>query len=120
MVYRIADDGTIAEQYDLALQSGMSKWSKQHEAISLQIGLPAPALLLLIEPLFAMGIDRAKSYPAAASAVLLSSWPSLMAVAALASVLAALAWRKSRAFGLPKREQVAWLVFILTKWSWRS
>ena len=113
MAYRIADDGTIVEQYDLALQSGMLKWSKQHEAMSLHIGLPAPAILLLIEPLFVMGIDQAKSYPAAVRAVLLSSWPGLMAVAALASVLAALAWRKSGAFGLPTREQVAWLVFVL-------
>ncbi|MFI5460866.1 MAG: hypothetical protein ACHRXM_36105 [Isosphaerales bacterium] len=113
MVYRIADDGAIQDRFELTLQTGSPVRIKQHEAVQLTLALPAPAMLLFIEPLFVMLIDQAESNPAAVSAMLKSSWPSLMAVFALSLVLAIMAWRRNRAFGLPNREQVAWVVFVL-------
>jgi len=113
MVYRIADDGAIQDRFELTLQTGNPVRIKQQEAVQLTLALPAPAILYVVEPLLVMGIDQLQSYPAAVSAMLKSSWPSLMAVFALSLVLAVMAWRRNRAFGLPKREQVAWVVFIL-------
>ena len=36
-----------------------------------------------------------------------------MVVFALSAVLAVVAWRRSRSFGLAKRDRVAWVVFVL-------
>ena len=43
-----------------------------------------------------------RDYPAAVVAMLKKSWPSLLAVLVLSSVLALIAWRRSRGFGLSR------------------
>ena len=78
------------------------------------LALPAPAILLRDRAVIPDGgrsgaelsggvqCHRSNGYG-------LRSWPSC----ALASVLAVIAWRRSRAFGLRRREQIAWTVFVL-------
>jgi len=113
IVYRIADDGTIRDSFELTLQTGMRVPSQQATDFLLALGLPAPALLFAIESLVVMGDGQAQSYPAAVRAMLKRSWPGLAAVLAFSSVLAVVAWRRSRGFGLSRREQVAWGAFVL-------
>jgi hypothetical protein len=77
------------------------------------LGLPAPAIVLVIGVLIVIASDPPLSYSAAVTALLKDSGPSLIAVVALSTVLAILVQRRSRAFGLSRREQIAWSVFVL-------
>ena len=72
------------------------------------LALPAPAALIGVE----LGFDPAglRRSPAA---LLRRTWPAWGSALALAIVLAALAWRRARAFGLPGRERAAWAGFVL-------
>jgi hypothetical protein len=88
-------------------------WSEESGTFLLAVAVPAPAIVIMFEPLRLMDVDPARSYPAAVSAMLKSSWPSLLVFGALALVLAMMAKRRSRVFGLSKREQFAWAVFVL-------
>ena len=65
MVYRIADDGAIQDRFEVTLQTGSTVDEQAGETLLLALGLPAPAILLAIEPLLLMAIDRTQSYPAA-------------------------------------------------------
>ena len=112
MIYRIAGDGTIQDQFEVILRNGTSALSEEMGAFLLALAVPAPAILIVIEPLFLMDVYQAQSYPAAVSAMLRSSWPSLLMVFALTMVLAVMAQRRSRGFGLSTREQLAWAVFV--------
>ena len=60
-----------------------------------------------------MARNPAQGYRAAFAAMLKQAWPSLLAVLALSSLLAAIAWRRARAFGLSRREQLVWAGFVL-------
>jgi len=111
-VYRIAKDGAIQNQFDLDLQIGSSVPSKQTQAIELALCVPAPAILFVGDLLIMIGIDETESDPPVLSALLKNSGPSLIAVLALALILAEMARRRSRAFGLSHREQFAWAVFV--------
>jgi hypothetical protein len=111
-VYRIAKDGAIQDQFDLDLQIGSSVPSKQTQAIELALCVPAPAILFVGDLLIMLGIDETESDPPVLSALLKNSGPSLIAVLALALILAEMARRRSRAFGLSHREQFAWAVFV--------
>lgn len=113
IVYRIADNGSIRDRFEVALQNGSRPTSEQANAFQLALGLPAPALLLAVEPLMLMAAEPRHSYGEAADIVLKITWPSIAAVSALASVLAAIAWRRSRGFGFSRRAQTAWVVFVL-------
>ncbi len=113
MVYRIANDGSIQDRYELTLQSGSRVQSEQTRAYGLALAVPVPAILFVVDLFIAIGIDRTQSYPAVFLALLKSSGPSLMVIFALSAVLAIMAWRRSRSFGLAKRERVAWVVFVL-------
>jgi hypothetical protein len=113
IVYRISDDGAIQDSFELTLQTGSPVPSKQATDFLLALGLPAPAILLAIEPLIVMEDGQAQSYPAAVRATFRRYWPGLAAVLALSSVLALVAWRRSRGFGLSGREQAAWGAFVL-------
>ena len=113
ILYRIAADGAIQDRFELALQSGSPATNQAGLQMQVFLGLPAPAFLFVVEPLFLMRTDRIQSYPAAFIAVLGKLWPSLLAVVVLASILASFTWRRCRSFGLPKRDQVAWVVFVL-------
>ena len=112
-VYRIAVDGTIQDQVEYNLKTGSRALSQEMGAFLFALALPSPALVIAIEPLLLMGIDPALSYPGAMSALVKSSWPSLLMIFALSLVLALMAKRRSRAFGLANREQFAWTVFVL-------
>ncbi len=111
-MYRIAADGTIQDRFEVILQNGPIGLTQEMGALLLALAVPAPAILVVVEPLFLMSVDQAQSYPAAVSAMLRDSWPSLLVVFALALVLAVMTKRRSRAFGLSKREQFAWAVFV--------
>jgi len=111
-LYRIASDGTIQDQFEVVLRSGTLALSEEMGSSLLALTLPAPVILIVIQPLFRMIVDPAQSYPAAVSGMLRSSWPSLSVVLVLTLVLAVMAKRRSRAFGLSKREQFAWAVFV--------
>ncbi len=113
MVYRIAADGGIQDRFELALQSGSPVQSKQAQAFLLALGLPAPAVLFVVDLGVVIGIEGIRSYPAVFRALLGSAGPSLIVVFALSTGLAIMAWRRSGSFGLAKREQVAWAVFVL-------
>ncbi len=112
-IYRIAVDGTIQDRFEVNLKNGSRELSQEMGAFLMSLALPAPAILIATEPLFLMGRDPALRYPAAVSAMLRRSWPSLLGIFALSLVLAVMAKRRSRAFGLAKREQFAWAVFVL-------
>ena len=114
LVYRIAGDGAIEDQFAVDLQTGSSAPDKATQAFLLALGLPVPAILFAIGLFLVIANDPPQSYPAAVTALLKDSWPSLLiAVLALSIVLAILVQRRSRAFGLSRREQIAWSVFVL-------
>jgi hypothetical protein len=115
IVYRIADDGAIQDMFELSLKTGDRAMSEQEQGLMLALGVPAPAILLAIEPMILMELerDRVPGYPAAFRAMLRRSWPSVLAGLAFSSALALAAWRRMRAFGLARRERVAWGVFVL-------
>ena len=83
--------------------------SKQAQDFLLALALPAPAILFAIEPFIA---DAGRSGPELSGGDRCHAREvhglRLLAVLALSSVLAVIAWRRSRGFGLPEREQVAW------------
>jgi hypothetical protein len=112
MLYRIAADGTIVDQTELLLESGMLKWHKQPAATVFHWSLPVPIVLPLIEPLMIILIDQENSFASAARSLFRDSWPSLLAIQVLSSLLAAAAWHRARAFALPTSEQFVWFAFI--------
>jgi hypothetical protein len=112
MMYRIAGDGTIRDRFEVVLQNGPPGLTQQMGTLLLSLAVPVPAIVIATEPLFLMGIDPAQSYPAALLAMIKNSWSSLLVVFALAFVLAVLAKRRGRAFGLSEREQYSWAVFV--------
>jgi hypothetical protein len=113
MVCRIANDGAIQDQFELDLRTGSSVPSKQTQAVELALGIPAPAILFVVELLRVIWTDQMQSYPVTLAALLKNSGPSLIAILALALILAEMARRRSRAFGLSRPEQFAWAVFVL-------
>ena len=70
MVYRIAEDGAVHERFELTLQTGTPAKYKQARDFILAVGLPAPAILVMVDLLSLILIDRIQSYPAAKSAAL--------------------------------------------------
>jgi hypothetical protein len=84
---------------------------RQTQTLFLTLGLPVPAVKFVVELLIA--VVHAQSYPAALSALIRDSGLSLIIVFALSLILAILTWRRSRSFGLSKREQIAWMAFVL-------
>jgi len=113
MVYRIAANGAIREQVELTLKNGGPAGNKQAEAYLLALGLPAPSILFFIDLFFVIGINRIQSGPSAFLGSLGQSGPPLFVVWALSSVLAFLAWRRARSFGLSNRDQAVWATFVL-------
>ena len=112
IVYRIAADGSIQDRFELSLLAGSFAADPASVQVQVLFGLPSPAFLAVIEPFFLMSIDRTRSYPAAIIDFFGKFGPSLLAVFALASILAVITWRRSRAFGLPRQQQIAWTVFV--------
>jgi hypothetical protein len=109
-VYRIAGDGSIQDQFELELQSGPVP--QQTQELLGVLGFPVPAILLLI-PVIEFGIDQVWNYPPGLAALLKDTWLAFSAIAALSLILAVMAWRRSRAFGLARGEQITWATFVL-------
>jgi hypothetical protein len=116
LAYRFKGDGAIEDQFVVDLQTGsiaLDKATQATRALLLALGLPAPAIVFAIGAIRVITDDQPQSYPAAIAALLKETWPSVIAVLALSIVLAILVQRRSRGFGLSRREQIAWSVFVL-------
>jgi hypothetical protein len=113
MVFRIAADGAIQDQFEVALSTGSPVTNKKTRALWTAIALPAPAILFVVDLLFVTEVDRIQSYPAVVIAMLRGAGPSLLIVIVLSLMLGIVAWRRSRSFGLSKRARVAWVVTVL-------
>jgi hypothetical protein len=112
LLFRIGADGTILERTEISLKSGTLVNTDVETQMTMLFALPSPAFLAIFEPLPLMTSDPSLSYPAALAAFIKQFWPSILGVIAVSSFLALIAWRRSTSFGLPKREQVAWLAFV--------
>jgi hypothetical protein len=112
IAYRIAGDGTIRDRFELTLQTGTRVMSKQAGALLAAVALPAPAIVSIVDSLIANGNDQLPSSSEGVMALLKDSGPTLLAVFALATILAVMALRRSRAFGQSRREQISWAVFV--------
>jgi len=64
MVYRIAEDGAIRNRLELTLQTGTPATYKKARNFMLAVGLPAPAILFVVDLLVLVGIDRIQTYQA--------------------------------------------------------
>jgi hypothetical protein len=114
LVYRIKGDGAIEDQFTVDLQTGVSDPDNSIEAFQLPLEVPVPAIVVAIAVLRVITSDPPLSFTAPVTAFLLKvAAPSLIAVLALSIVLAILVERRSRGFGLARREQITWLVFVL-------
>ncbi len=100
MVYRIKGDGAIEDQFPVDLQTGSTAPNKQVQALWLALGLPVPAIVSAIGLVVVIATDHPQGYAAAVAVLLKDSGLSIIAVLALSIVLAILAHRRSRAFGL--------------------
>ncbi len=112
-VYRVGADGAVQDRFELTLHTGSPRTNPALVQMQVLLGLPSPAFLVVVESVFLMRIDQIRSYPTAIVALFRTLGPSILAVVVLASVLAILTWRRSRSFGLPKREQIAWVIFVV-------
>jgi hypothetical protein len=116
LAYRIKGDGAIEDQFVVDLQTGSSapdKATQVTQTLLVALGLPAPAIGFAIGAIRVITDDQPQSYAAAVTALLKETWPGVIAVLALSIVLAILVQRRSRGFGLSRREQIAWSVFVL-------
>jgi hypothetical protein len=112
-VYRVAEGGTIRDSIELALHSGWRGMSERASIALLALGLPSPALLFAAGAIAWMESDEARFDRRAFVAMLRIAWPPPAAVVVLSTALALIARRRCRAFGLARREQLAWASFVL-------
>jgi hypothetical protein len=112
-LYRIAADGAILERFEVSLQAWSDPGSDARFQTIVFLGLPVPAFVAILDPLFLMEADPTLRYPAAIAGVITRLWPSLLGVVALTSFLAIITWRRCGSFGLTQRERAAWLIFVL-------
>ena len=112
-VYRIAADGATQDRFEVALLTGSPVTNRRTRASLAAIVVPAPAILFVVDLLIVREVDRIKSNPAVVSAMFGGAGPSLLVVIVLSLIMAIMAWRRSRSFGLSKRAQVAWTVIVL-------
>ncbi len=112
VLYRIGNDGTVKDRFEVILDNGQLGLLQEPGTFAHGLLIPVPALLVAIEPLFLESMGRARGYPAALIAMFRDSWPSFLIVFALALALAVAARRRGRAFGLTARERMGWGVFV--------
>jgi len=112
-VYRIAADGLIQERYELSLQSRVRAQNEQAAMNWFALGCPAPGILLTTGPFLMMESDPKLSFPTVVGVMLRKSWPVIVALLAVSSALAWLAWRRGGGFGLDRRDRIVWAVFVL-------
>jgi hypothetical protein len=115
MVYQVAHDGAVQGSFELRLHHGQPVFNERAEDFVWALGLPSPVALVSFEvwSFSASATDPPPDYATAVGDVLKHAWPAWVAVIALSTVLAAIAWRRGRAFGLSRREQAAWAAFVL-------
>ena len=94
------------------LQTGSSVPNQEVQALSVALGIPSPAILLGIGLLIEIEASSTESDRAAIESVS-RFWPWLIAVVAFSSLLAVMAWKRSREFGLSRGEQACWAGFVL-------
>jgi hypothetical protein len=111
-VFRISEKGQVRESLELSLQTGPNRPSEQAQLSLMALGLPAPAILLAAQSFLRIVGNQSQRSPETLGTNLGQSWPSLVAVVALSSVLATMAWRWARAFGLSRRERAVWAGFV--------
>jgi hypothetical protein len=112
--YRLGNDGAIKDRFEFTLQTGGGIGLNLNQTwldFFLPVSLPAPMMLVLADVL--IGFDRLKRDPAAVQILLERFRPSVLAVLALSIALAIITWRRSGSFGLPKKDQITWTVFVL-------
>ena len=82
MVYRIASDGAIQDRFEVELANRIDQArANRRKRMGLALGIPAPAVLFVVNLLLVIWDDQIPSYPAAFTALLKDSGPSLIAVA---------------------------------------
>jgi len=111
-VYTIASDGTIRNTTEIALQNGAVLEKDEEQFLLFTLALPSPAALLACVPLTALE-DRSPREATPSGAFLKRLLPSLAASLAISLILATVAWRRTRVFGLSLRDQIAWMIFVL-------
>ena len=118
--YLVATDGTIAGSYELALRNGVIPVDDRAGFALTALALPFPAGLAGFVTFNAAEAAALQGYPPALGRLIREAWPAMAATVALAAVLAVLAWRRARAYGLSGREQAVWaglvLLFGLPAW----
>jgi hypothetical protein len=106
-VYQLAADGTIQNFVDVALRNGAGPQNESAAIAILGIAMPSPAPMLAAQALIAAP-NRPEGYAGRLAKQLRRAAPALAAVVLLSLGLAAAAWKRSAAFGLSRREQIAW------------
>ncbi len=113
LVYRISGDGAIQDHFTVDLQAGSSIPDQRTQTFALALGIASPTIMLGIGFLVELEADETRDSPAGNPFLMRDFWLSLIAVFVLSCILAFMAWRRSCAFGLSRREQIAWVVFVL-------
>jgi hypothetical protein len=108
--------GEIVKQQEVRLAGSYSQPSVA--AIGWQVALSAPfsvatAIFAGTGPLALLERKEAATYAAALRILLMRTWPSMLAVLAVASAVAVLAYRRQKRFGLPNAGWWAAFVFLL-------
>ncbi len=113
LVYRIGGDGAVQNHFKIELQAGSSGLDQQTQASVLTLGVPSPAVLLGIGLLVDLQANPTRTVYTRVQSLLKEFWPIFTAVEMLSLILAVMAWRRSRAFGFPRNEQITWAAFVL-------
>ncbi len=112
-IYVIADDGSIRDSFEVALQAGSNLQNGQAAfPFLIALGCPVPAVLVTGGLLMAMN-NPTLDFATVLGEGLKQFWPWLAIVLALSSILAAVSWRRGRVFELSRRDQAVWVVFVL-------
>ena len=107
IVYRIADDGAIQDSFELTLQTGSRVPERAGGSLPLALGFRDPRSCSRSGSLIVMETGRVPGAIRRRSGSMLKHFgPSLAAVLALSSVLAMVAWRRSRGFGLSRASRL--------------
>ena len=111
-VYRIGADGAIRESFELTLQTG-SRSRASRRSLPGSTRSPGAGDAARDRDSLAAGRSGTRRSGGDRGQAAATTWPCLLAFLGLSSVLAVIAWRRCRGFGLPRREQVAWGLFVL-------
>ncbi len=111
--YEVAQDGAIRDRHKLTLPNGAIAGGEQEDLMLFDLGMPAPLFQLLVRPLAFMTADTNRTFLQASRLLFQWTWPTMLGTFGLSLALAWLTWRRSRAFGLPRKDRIVWTVFVL-------